>query len=385
MIDRLLSKQIIERLTYFPALALVGPRQVGKTTLAKQVALGMAKEVEYIDIEFPEDALKLTDAALYLKRLENKTVIIDEVQRMPELFPILRSLIDQDNQAGRFILLGSASPDILKNSSETLAGRISYLELQPFNLSEVASDYEQHWLRGGFPKAYLAPSENLWEIWFEDFRRTYVERDLPLLGMPANPIEIQRLLLMLTSVHGGLLNYNMLANSLGLSNKTVNRYIDFLENAFLIRRIQPYYTNIGKRLTKSPKLYIRDSGFLHYLLGLSKVEEIFGNQIAGNSWEGYVIQEILNYLPVNTQTYFYRTHDGAELDLVIQKGNTIKLTVEIKLSNTPKLARGTSVALQDLNNPPLLVVTPSAKDYEIRTNQFVCSVATLPQNLSNFL
>ncbi len=385
MINRLLNKQIFERLSYFPALALVGPRQVGKTTLAKQVAFAMEKEVEYIDIEFPEDALKLSDAALYLKRLEDKIVIIDEVQRMPELFPILRSLIDQNNQAGRFILLGSASPDILKNSSETLAGRISYLELMPFNLSEVGNEYEKHWLRGGFPKAYLAPSESLWEIWFEDFRRTYVERDLPLLGMPANPIEIQRLLLMLTSVHGGLLNYNMLANSLGLSNKTVTRYIDFLENAFLIRRIQPYYTNIGKRLTKSPKLYIRDSGFLHYLLGLSKIEEVFGNQIAGNSWEGYVIQEILNYLPVNTQTYFYRTHDGAELDLVIQKGNTIKLTVEIKLSNTPKLMRGTSIALQDLNNPPLLVVTPSAQDYEIRSNQFVCSVGTLPQNLSKLL
>ena len=203
--------------------------------------------------------------------------------------------------------------------------------------------------------------------------------------MPANPIEIQRLLLMLSSVHGGLLNYNMLANSLGFSNKTVNRYIDFLENAFLIRRIQPFYTNIGKRLTKSPKLYIRDSGFLHYLLGLNKVEDIFGNYLAGNSWEGYIIQEIINYLPINTQTYFYRTHDGAELDLIIQKGNHIKLAIEIKLSNTPKLSKGTTIALQDLDNPPLLVVTPSANDYEIRENQFICSVKTLPENLLKFL
>jgi hypothetical protein len=385
MIKRFLSKQITERLSYFPALALLGPRQVGKTTLAKQIASEISTDIEYIDLEFPEDTLKLSDAALYLKRIENKIVIIDKIQRMPELFPILRSLIDQNNKAGRFILLGSASPDILKNASETLAGRISYLELMPFNLSEVGEDYEKHWLRGGFPKAYLAPNEEIWEIWFEDFRRTYVERDLPLLGMPANPKEIQRLLLMLSSIHGGIVNYNMLANSLGFSNKTVSRYIDFLENAFLVRRIQPYFANIGKRLTKSPKLYIRDSGFLHYLHGLNKVEDIFGNYMAGNSWEGYIIQEIINYLPINTQIYFYRTQDGAELDLVIQKGNNIKLAIEIKLSNTPKLKKGTTIALQDLNNPPLLVVTPSAKDYEIRENQFVCSANTLYNNMLKFL
>lgn len=385
MIERLLKRQIIERLSYFPAVALVGARQVGKTTLAKSIAANIANEVEYIDIEFPEDALKLRDAAFYLKRIEEKIVIIDEVQRMPELFPILRSLIDQHNKAGRFILLGSASPDVLKNTSETLAGRISYLELMPFNLSEVGNNYEQHWHRGGFPKAYLAPNESIWEVWFEGFRRTYIERDLPLLGMPANPPETQRLLLMLTSTHGNLLNYSTLANSLGISNKTVKSYIDYLENAFLIRRVQPYYVNIGKRLTKSPKLYICDTGFLHYLLGLSKIDEVLANRIAGNSWEGYVIQEIINYLPVNTQTYFYRTHDGAELDLVLQKGNSIKLAVEIKLSNAPKLTRGTTIALQDLGNPPLLVVTPTAKDYELKENQFVCSIYTLAQNLAHFL
>lgn len=385
MIQRYLYKNILRQLSYFPAVGLLGPRQVGKTTLAKTLVQELNKEVEYIDLEYPEDVAKLNQPALFLKRLENKTVIIDEVQRMPEIFPVLRSLIDQHNVPGRFILLGSASPDILRDTSETLAGRISYLELMPFNYAEVGGDYETHWFRGGFPKAYLAPDVDLWASWFFNFRRTYAERDLPLLGMPANPREIQRLLTMIASVHGGLLNYNMLANSLGMTNKTVTRYIDFLESAFLVKRLQPYFINIGKRLTKSPKLYICDSGFLHFLLGLTKSDDIFGHYLAGNSWEGYVIQEIANYLPINTQVYFYRTQTGAEIDLIIQKGNTVKLAVEIKLSNAPKIQRGTTVALQDLNNPPLLIVTPSADDYELNENRFVCSINTLKKWLDHFL
>lgn len=385
MIERYLYEKVIQRLSYFPAVGLLGPRQVGKTTLAKMLASELKKEVEYIDLELPEDALKLADTSLFLKKNERKTMIIDEVQRMPEIFTVLRSLIDQHNVPGRFILLGSASPDIVTDTSETLAGRISYLELMPLNFFEVGGDYEKHWFRGGFPKAYLAPNLELWEIWFENFRRTYAERDLPLLGMPANPLEIQRLLLMISSTHGSLLNYNMFANSLGMSNKTVKYYIDFLESAFLVKRVQPYFTNIGKRLTKSPKLYIRDSGFLHFLLGLNKPNDIYGNYMAGNSWESYVIQEVSNYLPVNSQLYFYRTQDGAEIDLLVQKGNSVKLAIEIKLSNAPKIKRGTTVALEDLKNPPMLIVTPSADDLELNNNRLICSIKTLKKWLDHFL
>ena len=374
---------LMERLAYFPSVAIIGPRQVGKTTLAKNISQSINKEIEYIDLEYSADLAKMRDPALYFNNKLDKLIILDEIQRMPTLFPELRSLIDQNRSPGRFILLGSASPELLKNSSESLAGRISFVELMPFSFDEVKGNYIDHWLRGGFPNAYLAPSELLWEIWFEDFKRTYIERDLPILGMPANPSETQRLLTMVASNQGGLLNNSSLANSLDLSSKTVSKYIDFLENAFLVRRLLPYYTNIGKRLTKAPKLYIRDSGFLHFLLGLNNIDDIFGHPIAGNSWEGYIVQEIFHLMPVNTFGYFYRTQDGSELDMVIEKGGKIKLCIEIKLTNSPKLNKGNTIALKDLHNPPLLIV--GAEDYQIAKNQFVCSIETLPENLHKYL
>jgi uncharacterized protein len=386
MIERIAKFAIKTRLEYFPAVAVIGPRQVGKTTLVKSILDEMnEKEVEYLDLEFAEDAKKMLDPSIYLKRIEHKTVILDEVQRLPELFPTLRSLIDQHNIPARFILLGSATPELLKNTSETLAGRISYYELMPFCYEEIKPNYEQLWLRGGFPKAYLAPNSEFWNIWFESFYRTYVERDLPLLGMPANPIESQRLLQMISALQGNLLNYFMLSNSLGISNVTVKKYINFLEHAFLVKRLHPFYINIGKRLTKSPKIYIRDSGFLHYLLGISKVEDIFGHYLAGASWEGFVLQQIISYLPINTQIYFYRTSDGAELDFVIVKGINVVLAIEAKLSNAPNLTKGTTIALQDVGNPPLLIVTPSADDYPMANNRFVCSVKTLKENMDRYL
>ena len=383
-----ISKALIQRLDYFPSVAILGPRQVGKTTLAKQLANKLNKETEYLDLESSSDIARLQDPALYLKTKTDKLIIFDEVQRMPSLFPELRSLIDQHRVPGRFILLGSASPELLKNSSESLAGRISFVELMPFSFDEVGVNINEknnvHWLRGGFPNAYLAPNPQLWEIWFEDFKRTYIERDLPMLGMPANPSETQRLLTMIAGMQGSLLNNNMLANSLDLSSKTVAKYIDFLENAFLVRRLLPYYINIGKRLTKSPKIYIRDSGFLHFLLGFSELDEIFGHTIAGNSWEGYVVQEVFQHLPPNYFAYFYRTQDGAELDIIIERGGKIILGIEIKLSDSPRLTKGNTVALKDLGNPALLIVTPSADDYPIGKGQFVCSIKTLSQNLKKY-
>lgn len=385
MVSRSIESELVKRFRYFPAIAIVGPRQVGKTTLVKKIQSQISKSTIYLDLELPEDLNKLRDAPLFLEQFTDKTVIIDEVQRMPSLFPVLRSLIDKNREPGRFILLGSASPDLLRTSSESLAGRISYLELNPFNYEEVLGDYKMHWLRGGFPDAYLAPDEDLRFIWFENFIRSYVERDLPLLGLPSNPVMTRRLLTMIASMQGGLMNYSMIGKSLGLSHTTIKKYLDFIESAFLIRTVQPYFVNIGKRLTKNPKIYIQDSGMLHSLLSIHSFENLLGNIIAGNSWEGYVIQNILTYLPMDIQTSFYRTQDGAELDLVLEKGGKVALAVEIKLSNSPTLSRGTTIALSDVGNPPLLVVTPSVEDYQMRENIQVCNITSLKRNLDSFL
>lgn len=383
MIHRLLEAELEKRINYFPATALLGPRQVGKTTLVKTIRDQLRKPSVYFDLERSTDAAKFAqDRLLLLEQLQDQIVILDEIHRLPDLFPDLRSLIDENRTAGRFVLLGSASPDLLKNTSESLAGRISYVELTPFQLIELnTSDYQKHWLRGGFPNAYLAPSDEIGQIWFSDFVRTYLEKDLPALGLSASPALMGRLLTMVAYSQGGLLNGNSLANSLGISAPSVRTYLDFLDHAFLIRRLSPYFVNIGKRLVKSQKIYLRDSGLLHHLLTLTDLATLLGHPVAGGSWEGYVIEQIVNQLPPGHQPYFYRTADGSELDLVIEHQLRIKAAIEIKLTNAPTLSRGTTVALQDLNNPPLLVVTPSASDYPMRANISVCSVQSLSENL----
>ncbi|GAB4017951.1 ATP-binding protein [Spirosoma migulaei] len=386
MIQREIETTLVDQLHFQPAVALLGPRQVGKTTLAKEIQTRFDKPTVYFDLESSQDWQKFQqDSRLFLERLRDQTVILDEIQRLPNLFPDLRGLIDEHRVPGRFILLGSASPELLKNTSESLAGRISYLEMAPFFLRELATDdYVTHWLRGGFPKSYLASTLAEQQNWFENFVRTYVERDLPQLGLRAEPILMRRLLTMIASMQSGLLNQSMLANSLGIRNTAVSSYLDFLEQAFLIRRLAPYFTNIGKRLTKSPKIYIRDSGMLHHLLRIYDEPTLLGHYVAGGSWEGYVLEQIISLLDFHHLPFFYRTADGAELDLVIESGLQIKLAVEIKLSNAPQLTKGTTVALQDLGNPPLLVVTPSAGDYIMRENTYVCSVQTLPEQLRQF-
>lgn len=387
MFVRIIQKEIIELASDTPAIALLGPRQVGKTTLVKQLAAQFPHPSIYLDLESDTDLNRLRDAELYLGEREESTIIIDEIQRMPSLFPLLRSLIDKKRVPGRFVLLGSASPDLLKNSSETLAGRISYLELHPLTLEEVKAQisYRVHWLRGGFPDVLQAVSDNSAFRKMGDFISTYLERDLPLLGIPANPRDMRLLMNMLVSVHGSLLNVSQLANSLKMSVPTVQNYLGYLENAFLIRRLQPWFVNISKRLVKTPKLYIRDSGMLHSLAGITDSEALAGNILLGNSWEGYVIQQVVAGLPYNIQPYFYRTQDGAELDLILVKGNHVKVAIEIKYTNSPVLSRGNTLAQEDLGSPPLLVVTPSVEDYSMRENVVVCSIETLARHLESII
>lgn len=387
MFTRQIEPELVELVSDTPAIALLGPRQVGKTTLVKKLIGQFPHPAIYLDLESDSDLNRLRDAELYLQERAESTIIIDEIQRMPSLFPLLRSLIDRNRIPGRFVLLGSASPDLLKNSSETLAGRISYLELHPLLLEEVRAEisYREHWLRGGFPDVLQAASNSSAFRKMADFISTYLERDLPLLGIPANPRDMRLLVNMLVSVHGSLLNMSQLANSLKMSVPTVQNYLGYLENAFLIRRLQPWFVNISKRLVKTPKLYIRDSGMLHSLAGITDPEELAGNILLGNSWEGYVIQQAIAGLPYNVQPYFYRTQDGAELDLVLVKGSSVKVAVEIKYTNSPVLSRGNTLAQEDLGSPPLLVVTPSAEDYNMRENVTVCSIATLAEHLKRLL
>lgn len=386
MITRALEPELLFHLAHLPATALLGPRQVGKTTLIRAIQPKLKRPSLYLDLENLADRSQLTDLALFVDHNKEKTIILDEVHKLPGLFPELRGFIDQYRVAGRFLLLGSASYDLLKNTSQSLAGRIGYLELTPFLFRELDQpDWKTHWFRGGFPESYLAVNEPVRQIWMTNFITTYIEKDLPQLGITAAPALLERLLTMLAYTQGGIANYHSLATSLGISSTSLTNYVDFLERALLVRRLQPYFTNIGKRLVKSPKLYIRDSGIIHYLLRINDFNSLLGHPVAGGSWEGYVLEQIVALLAPQDQAFFYRTADGAEIDIVVESALKIKFAVEIKLSNTPTITRGTTTALQDLGNPPLLIVTPEAADYPIRENAWVISIATLPMHVKRFL
>lgn len=391
MVERKIKKQLLKNISFFPAVAILGPRQVGKTTLVKGLQGELQKPLEYFDLENPQVLRRFEgDPTLSIESLRSKTVIFDEIHRLPNIFPLLRGEIDWHREAGRFIFLGSASFDLLKNTSESLAGRISYLEMRPLLFSELdASSQENflntHWFRGGFPTAFLAPDTELWYQWFSSFVSTYLEKDLPQLGMITEPKQMGRLLTMLSYQSGNLLNNSNLSKSLGVSVTKTIQQIDFLEKTLLVRRLEPFHTNIKKRLVKTPKLYIRDSGMLHFLLRIPNYDALLGHPLSGNSWEGYVIEQIISKLSWLDVPYFYRTADGSELDLVIVNGNDVRLAIEIKLSNAPKISRGNTVALEDLKNPPFLIVTPSADDYLIRENAWVCGMKTLDENLDRLL
>ena len=364
MIDRRLLQTVIARLDQFPAVALLGPRQVGKTTLAQLIA-GHRKAV-YLDMESSGDRGKLSDPAYYLSAHENELVILDEIQFVPALFQELRGVIDrgrrQGKRTGRFLLLGSASMEFLKQSSESLAGRIAYVELCPLDVLETgAHDRERLWIRGGFPDSFLAETEEASVVWRDNFIKTYLERDIPLLGPRIPAQTLQRFWTMLAHSQGQLLNAARLARSLAVDGKTVARYLDLMVDLLLVRRLPPYHGNAAKRLVKSPKTYIRDSGLVHALLGLDSREIVLGHPVAGDSWEGFVVENVMRAAPERTRASFYRTAAGAEIDLLLELPNRRLWAIEIKRGLSPKLERGFHHAREDLN-PELSFVVHSGKE-----------------------
>lgn len=350
MIPRRLESQILTDLSHFPAVSLVGSRQTGKTTLAKHLAIRFSEAI-YVDLERPSDLAKLADPELFLTAHEGHLVILDEIQRRPDLFPALRSLIDHAPRPGRFLLLGSASPALLHQSSESLAGRIVYRELAPLVLAEVEASgisRDSLWQRGGYPTSLLAPEDGASFAWREAFITTFLERDLPQLGIRVPAPRLRRFWLMLAHLHGQLWNASRLAASLGLSAPTVNHYLDLLEETYLVRRLLPVRSNAGKRLVKSPKVYFRDSGLLHALLGVQDRDQLLGHPILGASWEGWVVEQILEGAPRRWDAAFYRTAAGAEIDLVLLPRGRPPIPIEIKVSTTPALSRGFHQGFRDL-------------------------------------
>ena len=359
MVPRQKSRLVCARLAQFPAVALLGPRQVGKTTLAELIAEERASV--YLDLESMADRGKLSDADLYLSGHEDELVILDEVHRAPELFQTLRGLIDRGRRrgirAGRFLLLGSASIDLLRQSGESLAGRIAYVELRPFNVLEVDGDArEKLWIRGGFPDSFLAESDEASAVWRENFVRTYLERDIPQLG-PRVPAEtLRRFWTMLAHAQGGTLNAAQFARGLGVDGKTVARYLDLLVDLLLVRRLSPFHANVRKRLVKSPKVHVRDSGIVHTLLGLDDRDAVLGHPVTGGSWEGFVLENLLGAASERVRAWFYRTAAGAEVDLVLEMPGGKLWAVEIKRGLAPKLDRGFHHAREDLEPERSFVV-----------------------------
>ncbi len=368
MIKRRLKSSLEFLLDNYPAVALLGPRQTGKTTLALDIAA--QRPAIYLDLESTADQAKLENAELYLAGHRDKLVILDEIQRAPSLFQNLRGLIDQGRRQGlrhgRFLLLGSASIELLKQSSESLAGRIAYLELTPFDALELpARQIEPLWMRGGFPDSVLAANDAISLKWRQDFIRTYLERDISQLG-PRIPAEtLRRFWTMLSHHQGELLNAAKLASALGVDGKTVARYLDLLVDLLLVRRLQPWHNNSGKRLVKSPKTYVRDSGIAHALLGIGDLESLLGHPICGQSWEGFVIENCMAVAPPSSEAHFYRSSAGAECDLLLTFPNKTIWAIEIKRSLAPKLQKGFYFARDDIQPTASFVVYPGSETYPI--------------------
>jgi len=346
MVDRTLEARVQEYIGYFPVTAILGPRQCGKTTLAK-MCIESGPGALYLDLERPSDVAKLRDAETFLRRHRSRLICLDEIQRMPGIFEVLRSLCDEVGSPGQFMVLGSASPGLLQQSSETLAGRIGYLELTPFTEEEVGVDRRDLlWLRGGFPRSLLAPTERLSQAWLDSFIQTFLERDLPQLGIRVPAMTLRHFWEMCAHLHGDLWRHAKLASALGVSGKTVAHYLAILEQAYMLRRLPSDASNVKKRLVKSPRVYLRDSGVLHRLLRLDGMDALDGHPVRGASWEGYVIEQIAAAAP-DADLSFYRTSAGGEIDLLIRRGQHVT-AIEIKASSTPRLERGFWHALDDL-------------------------------------
>lgn len=384
MIERRIYKELLEAIDGNPAVALLGPRQVGKTTLALEV--GSTRPTLYLDLESVYDRAKLTDPERYLAEHEDELVILDEVHRVPELFQSLRGLIDRGRRhgkrAGRFLLLGSASMDLLKQSGESLAGRIAYLELAPFDALEVEdAQMDRLWLRGGFPSSFLAGSDAASLKWRQDFIRTYLERDIPQLG-PRVPAEtLRRFWTMLAHDQSSLLNAATLARGLGVDGKTVARYLDLLVDLLLVRRLPAWHRNAGKRLMRSPKVMVRDTGLVHALLGLSGKEQLLGHPVVGHSWESFVIETLVDAAPADTEASFYRTSAGAEIDLVLTLPGGGLWAIEIKRSSVPTIEKGFHIACEDLKPKRRFVVYPGEERFPLASDTQAIGLRELGQSL----
>ncbi len=374
MYTRAATARLKDLLGRFPAVCLSGPRQAGKTTLARAIADELGDKATYLDLELPSDSAKLSDPELFLSGYQNRLVVLDEIQRAPGVFQALRGIIDQRRRkgirAGQFLLLGSASIELLKQSAETLAGRISYLELTPLTAAEVhAGDpatADRLWVRGGFPDSFLAPDDPASLDWRRSFIATYLERDIPMLG-PRIPAEtLGRFWRMLAHNQGQLLNAARLAASLGVSGQTVARYLDIMVDLLLVRRLRPWAANAGKRLVRSPKVYVRDSGVAHALLGIADREDLLGHPVAGESWEGFVIENLVASAPPGTEAWFYRSSAGAEIDLILQLGARDLWAVEVKRSLSPTPSRGFHVACDDVKATRRLLVYPGTDPYRLK-------------------
>lgn len=384
MFSRFIYPQFSDAIAHSPAVALLGPRQVGKTTLAMQV--GERNHALYLDLESEQDRAKLSQPELYLTDHLDKLVILDEIHRTPGLFPILRGLIDRNRREGRkfsqYLLLGSASPDLLKQSGETLAGRIAYLELTPLQLLEtpdIAAD--ELWVRGGFPESLLVADAIHSLRWRQNFIRTYLERDIPQFGPRISAETLRRFWGMLAHLQGGLLNVAQLARNLGVDTKTAAAYLDLLVDLLLVRRLPPWHANLGKRLVKSPKVYVRDSGLLHALLNIPDKEGLLEHPVVGQSWEGFVIETLLASGANKVQGFFYRTSGGAEIDLLLVWPDGNKWAIEIKRSLTPKIDRGFCTACADLMPTKKFVVYPGKERYRLASDIEAISLEGLAREL----
>ncbi len=370
MISRLVTEEVNTALKRQAAVALIGPRQVGKTTLALEI--GEGQDAVYLDLEDRDDRHRLASPTLFFESVEDRLVILDEIHQAPEIFKTLRGVIDKGKRRGkgkgRFLILGSASLDLLRQSGESLAGRIAYINIAPLSALEVNNERanrERLWLRGGFPESYLADDDAESFAIRKDFIRTYLERDIPLFGARIPATTLERLWTMLAHRQGCLLNAAELARSLEVSAQSVSRYIDLLCDLLLVRRLPPYTVNIGKRLTKSPKVYIRDSGLVHSLLGLQDAIQLAGHPVVGMSWEGFVLENILNALPWRSNAFFYRTAKGAEIDLVIEHGDGSIWALEVKRSLSAKAQKGFYIACEDIQPSRAFVVHSGEDRYPI--------------------
>jgi predicted AAA+ superfamily ATPase len=386
MIKRSITDRLNKNLTRISAVVLLGARQVGKTTLAKTIAED--RKSLYLDLEDPGDLLKLEDPKSFLSAQRGKLVILDEIQRAPEIFTVLRGIIDNNRQAGfdtgQFLLLGSASVDLLRQTSESLAGRLSYVDMTGLNSLEVGDtqkNTQNLWVRGGFPESYLAGDDEAAMDWLEDLIRTYLERDIPQMGFNIPAGRLRRLWTMLAHLQGETVNDSALARNLEVDGKTVRHYIDILTGLLLVRRIQPWHANVKKRLVKSPRYYLRDSGVLHRLLGISNHDALLSNPVLGKSWEGFVMENIHSVLPHLAETYFYRTAAGAEVDLVIKMPDAEVWAAEIKHGVAPKLGKHFNQTCEDIGASRKYVIYGGDDEFTIGNDVRMISLPKLMQVL----